>query len=139
VPESADPPYHLRIARSALLLAALVALLLSACGGSDPKNPTLPPAPTRSGMVALRNLTHEPEVYADATLQTVGTVTRATVNHQRLYVLAGARGGVRVVLEPTASFARYLGRRVDVHGIFSATFAVGYVLLASSVRAAASL
>jgi hypothetical protein len=90
-------------------------------------------------MVALGDLAHEPEVYADATVLTVGTVARATVNHQRLYVLAGARGGVSIALEPTATFTRYLGRRVDVRGLFSATFGVGYVLLASSVKAAASL
>jgi hypothetical protein len=138
VPDRADPPYHLLIARSALLLAVLAVLLLSACGGSDQKS-TLPPAPTRSGMVSLADLAHNPEVYADATLQTIGTVTHGTVNHHRLYLLSGARGGVRIVLEPTATFTRYLGRRVDVHGLFSATFAVGYVLLASSVKAVASL
>jgi hypothetical protein len=137
VPDPTDPPYHLRIARSALLLAALAALLVSACGSNQKS--TLPPAPTKSGMVSLADLTHDPEVYADATLQTVGTVTRGTVNRHRLYLLSGAHGGVRIVLEPTATFTRYLGRRVDVHGLFSATFAVGYVLLASSVKAAASL
>lgn len=117
------------------MLAALATLLLSACGGSNQKS-TLPPAPTKSGMVALTNLAHNPEVYADATVQTIGTVTRGTVNRHRVYLLAGAHGGVRIVLEPTATFTRYLGRTVDVHGLFSATFAVGYVLLASSVKAA---
>jgi hypothetical protein len=90
-------------------------------------------------MVALANLAHEPEVYADATVQTVGTVEPGEVGHRRVYLLSGARGGVRIVREPTRRFAPYRNRRVDVRGLFSVTFAVGYVLLASSVRPAGSL
>jgi len=138
VPDRGDPPYHLPIARHALLSAVIAAALLSACGGSDQKS-TLPPAPTGTGLVALANLAHDPEVYADATVRTVGTVARGTVNRRRVYLLTGARGGVRIVLEPTARFRRYRGERIEVRGLFSATFAVGYVLLASSVRPAGSL
>jgi hypothetical protein len=50
-----------------------------------------------------------------------------------LYALAGGPGGARIVLEPTARFATEVGKRVRVHGVFSVTFAVGYVLLASRV------
>jgi hypothetical protein len=118
----------------AATLVAASALALGACGGSQ--RSALPPAPGGGDAVALSNLTHTPEVYADATVQTVGTVVRTRIGRMHLYALAGGDGGARVVLEPTAWFAGDVGRRVRVHGLFSVTFAVGYVLLASRVTPA---
>jgi hypothetical protein len=118
-----------------LAMPVLAALALAACGGSSHRS-TLPPAPGGGDTVALSNLTHTPEVYADATVQTVGTVVPARVGHMHLYALAGGGGGARIVLEPTARFAADVGRRVRVRGLFSPTFAVGYVLLASRVTPA---
>jgi hypothetical protein len=110
---------------------AFAAIALAACGGSA--RSTLPPAPGGRDTVALSNLTHNPEVYADATVQTVGTVERTTIGHKRLYALAGGNGGARVVLEPTAKFASLLGKRVRVRGLFTVTFEIGYELLASRI------
>jgi hypothetical protein len=111
--------------------AVLAALFVAACGGGQRSK--LPPAPGGGDAVALSNLAHTPEVYADATVQTVGTVVPTRIGHQHLYALAGGDGGVQIVLEPTARFAGEVGHRVRVHGLFSVTFEVGYVLLASKV------
>jgi hypothetical protein len=116
--------------------SVLAALALGACGGSQ--RSTLPPAPGGGDAVALANLAHTPEVYADATVQTVGTVVRTRIGRMHLYALAGAAGGARVVLEPTAWFARDVGKRVRVHGIFTVSFAIGYELLASRVTPASA-
>jgi hypothetical protein len=120
-----------------ILLPLLAALLLAACGGS--RRSTLAPAPGGHGQVALSDLTHNPEVYADATVQTTGTVVRTTIGHMHLYALAGGDGGARIVLEPTARFTRDVGRRVRVRGIFTVTFAIGYELLASRVTPTGTL
>jgi hypothetical protein len=88
--------------------------------------------------VALRDLAAHPEVYADATLAAVGTVVRAKGAHPVLYALAGGHG-TRIVLEPTQSAARYLGRRVRVSGIFTVTFKLGYEILISKVSAIGTL
>jgi len=109
----------------------LAALALAACG-SSPRS-TLPPAPAGGGAVSLSNLRHNPEVYADATVQTVGTVARTRIGRARLFALAGGGAGVQIVLEPTASFSTYVGRRVRVQGLFTVTFAIGYELLASRI------
>jgi hypothetical protein len=119
-----------------ILPSLLAALALGACGGSQ--HSTLPPAPGGGDAVALSNLTHTPEVYADAKVQTVGTVVRTRIGRMRLYALAGG-GGARVVLEPTAWFAGDVGKRVRVHGIFTVSFAIGYELLASRVTPAHSV
>jgi hypothetical protein len=120
-----------------LVAAALVALAMavSACGSAKS---TLPPAPDSAGTVALSDLARHPEVYADATLAAVGTVVRAGAAHPALYALAGGHG-TRIVLEPTASAARYVGRRVRVSGIFTVTFKLGYEILISRVSAIGSL
>ncbi len=89
--------------------------------------------------MALSNLRRNPEVYADATVATVGTVVRVRIGRSRLFALGGGGAGAQIVLEPTASFRPYLGRRVRVRGLFSVTFAIGYELLASSVTPAGSL
>src|SRR5579871_3230693 len=115
-------------ARPSLLGALALALVLAACGGDQ--RSTLPPAPGRGGAIALRHLTHDPEVYADATIETVGVVVRARIGHMNVYELSGG-GGVRVVLEPTSAFRRDAGQRVRVRGIFTVTFAIGYEILAS--------
>lgn len=114
--------------RSALVCLLACTSVLAACGGGAPS--TLPPAPTAAGDVSLSVLTHHPEVYADATVQTVGVVARAP-GHRRLYVLMGAVGGTRVALEPPSSVAREVGRRVRVRGIFTVTFELGYEILVS--------
>ena len=126
----ARPSYDAAIRLPPILLAAALAPALAACGGD--RRSTLPPAPSSSGAIALRVLSHHPEVYADATIQTVGTVGRARIGHARLFTLRGG-GGVRIVLEPTAHFAHDLGRRVRVRGIFTVTFDIGYEILASGV------
>jgi hypothetical protein len=122
-----------RMARVRIVVVPLAALALAACGGG-PKS-TLTPAPGKGGAIALHYLTHQPEVYADATVRTVGTVVAARVGHRSLYALAGGDGGVRIVLEPTARFRGLVGRRVRVTGVFTVSFAVGYELLASAVTA----
>jgi hypothetical protein len=114
-----------------IVIPLLAALVLAGCGGG--RRSTLPPAPGGHGEVALSDLTHNPEVYADATVQTTGTVVPTTIGHMHLYALAGGHGGARVVLEPTAQFTRDVGRRVRVRGLFTVTFAIGYELLASRV------
>jgi hypothetical protein len=123
------------VSRAVVAIPVLAALALAACGGSSHRS-RLPPAPGSGDAVALSNLAHTPEVYADATVQTVGTVVRTRIGRTHLYALAGG-GGVQIVLEPTARFAADVGKRVRVRGLFSATFAVGYVLLASRVTPAA--
>jgi hypothetical protein len=123
-------------ARAAPALAALALVLaLTACGS---QKSALPPPPDAAGTVALSQLARHPEVYADATLAAVGTVVRAGRAHPVLYALAGGHG-TRIVLEPTASAARYLGRRVRVSGIFTVTFKLGYEILISKVSATATL
>jgi hypothetical protein len=123
------------MSRAVIAIVVLTALALAACGGSSHRS-RLPPAPGGGDAVALSNLSRTPEVYADATVQTIGTVVRTRIGRMHLYALAGGGGGARIVLEPTARFAAEVGRRVRVRGLFSATFAVGYVLLASRVTPA---
>jgi hypothetical protein len=122
--------YHPQIARRRLTaLLVLAAVPLAACGGAKS---TLPPAPARADNVAIHNLAHDPEVYADATVATVGSVARANGPQGPLYQLLGGHGK-RIVLEPTAKAARYLGHRVRASGIFTATFALGYEILISRI------
>lgn len=118
--------------RPALALAALslAALALAACGS---QKSTLPPAPSAKGTISLRHLAHDPEVYSDATVATIGTVRRvARPHHGTLYALAGG-GGARIVLEPAHAVARYAGRRVRVSGLFAVSFQIGYEILVSRI------
>jgi len=126
-----------RRARSARPLAALAlaALALAACGS---QKSTLPPAPGAAGTVSLHDLAKDPEVYADATVATIGTVARVARAHSALYALQGGRG-TRIVLEPSASAARYAGRRVRVSGVFTVSFALGYEILVSKITPTATL
>jgi len=131
-----DPAaYHPQIARRLTALLVLAAALLAACGGA---RSTLPPAPSKAHNVAIRNLAHDPEVYADATVATVGSVARASGRHGPLYQLLGGHGK-RIVLEPSAKAARYLGRRVRATGTFTLTFALGYEILISRITPAGTL
>jgi hypothetical protein len=114
---------------------ALAALALAACGS---QKSTLPPAPDAAGTVALSELAHHPEVYADATLAAVGTVVRVGHSHPALYTLAGGRG-TRIVLEPSGRAAPYVGRRVRASGIFTVSFKLGYEILVSRIRASGTL
>ena len=107
-----------------------LAASLAACG-SGPRS-TLPPSPGKAGEVALRDLAHFPEVYADAQVATVGAVGRVTAGRTALYVLEGGHGR-RIVLEPSARAARLLGRRVSVSGLFTVTFQIGYEILISRI------
>lgn len=118
-----------------LAAAALAALALAACGS---QKSTLPPPPSAKGTVSLRELTKNPEVYADATLAAIGTVTRVPRSHPALYALAGAPGA-RIVLEPASKAASYVGRHVRVSGIFTVTFKLGYEILVSRITPAATL
>jgi hypothetical protein len=124
--------YHPPIARRLITLGVLATLALAACGS---QRSTLPPAPGVSGTVALSELAHHPEVYADATVATVGTVARTRVGGKRLFVLEGGHG-TRIVLEPSSSAAADLGRRVRVSGLFTVTFELGYEILVSRIAAA---
>jgi hypothetical protein len=118
------------------MLAALVATVLAGCGGSQKS--TLPPSPGKSGAVALRYLAHDPEVYADAQVQTLGTVAWARKGRMTIYVLRGG-GGKRIVLEPGSAAAGDLGRRVRVSGTFTVSFQLGYEILVSRIVPAATL
>jgi len=113
-----------------------LAASLAACG-SGAKS-TLPPAPGKSGDVALRDLAHYPEVYADAQVATVGTVGRVRAGRTALYVLDGGHGR-RIALEPGARAAGLLDRRVLVSGLFTGTFQVGYEILISRITPAGRL
>ncbi len=117
------------------MLAALVVALLTACGSQES---TLPPSPGGSGAIALRDLAHYPEVYADAQVATVGTVGESRSGRTRLYVLDGGHG-TRIVLEPSSRAAGKLGMRVRVRGLFTVTFQLGYEILISGIRPAGSL
>ena len=117
------------IRRSPIMLVALAATALAACGSQQS---TLPPSPGGSGSVALHNLARYPEVYADAQVATVGTVAAVHSGHRVLYVLDGGHG-TRIVLEPTARAASELGRRVRVAGLFTVTFQLGYEILISRI------
>ncbi len=117
------------------MIAALIATAVAGCGS---QKSTLPPSPGKSGAVALRYLAHDPEVYADAHIETLGTVARARDGHTTLYVLEGGRGK-RIVLEPASAAAGDLGRRVRVSGIFTVTFQLGYEILISRIVPAATL
>ncbi len=128
--------YHLAIRRRLIIFAALAALALGACGGGQKS--TLPPSPGKSGAIALSDLAHNPEVYADAQIETVGTVGRTRAGHASLYVLDGGRG-TRIVLEPSSRAASELGRRVQVSGLFTVTFQLGYEILISRIAPAATL
>ena len=72
-------------------------------------------------------------------MKAIGTVARTRIGRMRLFALAGGGAGARIVLEPTADFRALVGRRVRVDGIFTATFTIGYELLASSVTPLGSL
>jgi hypothetical protein len=122
--------YDPAIAR--ILPVLLVALALAACGGGAQRTSTLPPPPGAAGSVALWQLSHHPEVYADATVSTVGAISRVRIGHKHLLALHGA-GGAPIVLEPTKRFAHIVGRRVRVSGLFAVTFEIGYEILASQV------
>ena len=113
------------------VVVAAAVLLVS---GEGPKS-TLPPSPGRGGMIALYYLAHQPEVYADATITTVGTVARVAGASPALYSLQGGHGK-RIVLEPSHSAARELGRRVRVRGVFTVSFQIGYEILVSHIAAA---
>jgi hypothetical protein len=117
------------IRRSPIMLVALAATALAACGSQQS---TLPPSPGGSGSVALHNLARYPEVYADAQVATVGTVAAVHSGHRVLYVLDGGHG-TRIVLEPTDEAASELGRRVRVAGLFAVTFQLGYEILISRI------
>jgi hypothetical protein len=125
------------IARVLIVALLLASPLLAACGGGG--RSTLPPAPGTDGTIALARLRHDPEVYADATVRTIGTVVRTRIRRQRLFALAGGGPGTRIVLEPTARFRALVGRRVRVDGIFTVSFAIGYEVLASRVTPVGSL
>ena len=128
--------YHASIVRWTLTpLIALAALPLAACGS---QRSTLPPSPSSSGAVALSYLAHDPEVYADATITTVGTVARAGHSRTPLFVLDGGHGA-RIVLEPSSRAASELGRRVRVSGLFTVSFALGYEILVSRIVPAGTL
>ena len=86
----------------------------------------------------MRYLAHDPEVYADAQIETLGTVARVRDGHTALYVLEGG-GGKRIVLEPDSAAAGDLGRRVRVSGTFTVTFQLGYEILISRIEPAATL
>ena len=128
--------YHALIRRPASALAALavLALTLAACGG---QLSTLPPPPDASGQIALRALAGHPEVYAGASIQTVGTVARARSRRpaRPLFQLDGGHG-VRIVLAPAARVAHELGHRVRVAGLFTVTFQLGYEIVVSQIRRA---
>jgi hypothetical protein len=130
---SAPPPRHLR-ARAPFAALALAAVVLAGCGGAKS---VLPPAPGAKGTVSLNDLARHPEVYADATIAAIGTVARVA-GSTPLYALRGGHG-TRIVLEPTQSAARYVGRSVRVSGIFTVTFKLGYEILISAIRPVATL
>jgi hypothetical protein len=114
---------------------ALAALALAACGAAKS---TLPPAPSKAHDVAIHNLAHDPEVYADATVSTIGSVARAHGSKGALYQLLGG-DGKRIVLEPSSQAARYLGHRIRATGIFTVTFNLGYEILISRITPAGTL
>ena len=124
--------YHPWIPRCLATLGVLATLALAACGG---QRSTLPPSPGASGTVALSELAHHPEVYADASVATVGTVARVGGGGKPLFALEGGHG-TRIVLEPSSSAAADLGRRVRVSGLFTVTFELGYEILVSRIAAA---
>ena len=124
--------YHQAIPRRLMTLGVLGVLALAACGG---QRSTLPPSPGASGAVALSELAQHPEVYADASVVTVGTVARAGGSRKPLFVLEGGHG-TRIVLEPSSFAAADLGRRVRVSGVFTVTFELGYEILVSRITAA---
>ena len=112
------------------VLGGAAVLALAACGGGQ--RSTLPPAPGPAGFVALAQLAAHPEVYADARVQTIGTVASMRLRGARHLILAGA-SGPRIVLEPTSAALADLGRRVRVTGIFTVTFELGYEILVSRI------
>ena len=124
--------YHQAIPRRLITLGVLGVLALAACGG---QRSTLPPSPGASGAVALSELAHHPEVYADARVATVGTVARVSGGRKPLFALEGGHG-TRIVLEPSSSAAADLGRRVRGSGLFTVTFELGYEILVSRIAAA---
>ena len=124
--------YHQSISRRLTTLGVLGVLALAACGG---QRSTLPPSPGASGAVALSELAHHPEVYADASVVTVGTVARVSGARKPLFALEGGHG-TRIVLEPSSSAAADLGRRVRVSGLFTVTFELGYEILVSRIATA---
>jgi len=124
--------YHQSIARRLTTLGVLGVLVLAACGS---QRSTLPPSPGVSGAVALSQLAHHPEVYADASVVTVGSVARVSGGRKPLFALEGGHG-TRIVLEPSSSAAADVGRRVRVSGLFTVTFELGYEILVSRIAAA---
>jgi hypothetical protein len=110
---------------------ALAALAVCGCGGAGRRS-TLPPAPGRSGAVALRDLARYPEVYAGAEIATSGSVAGPAAHRPR-YTLRGGHGA-RIALEPAARVRAFAGRRVRLRGTFSASFASGYEIVVSGIR-----
>jgi hypothetical protein len=119
----------------AIMLTVAAAVALSACGS---QKSTLPPSPGGAGAIALHDLARYPEVYADAQVATVGTVSSTGAGRTRLYVLDGGHG-TRIVLEPNSSAAPDLGSRVRVKGLFTVTFQIGYEILISRITRDGSL
>ena len=130
VTDRAAPRRRFAVRRGAPAAAlAFAAFALAACGS---QKSTLPPAPGAGGTIALAHLAHDPEVYADATVTTVGTVARLQRPGAALYALRGG-DGAPIVLEPSASAARFVGRSVRVSGIFTVTFKLGYEILVAHI------
>jgi hypothetical protein len=118
-----------------VVLVSVAVLALGACGGV---RSTLPPPPSRSGAVALSDLAHDPEVYADASVATIGTVAAVSGSRPPLFALEGGHG-TRIILEPSSRAAAELGRRVRVSGLFTVSFQLGYEILVSQIAPAGSL
>jgi hypothetical protein len=113
-----------------LPVAALccVGVGLTACGAT---RSTLPPRPSaHGGFVPLLRLANDPEVYADATVSTSGTVERAGRNGFRL-----ASPGVTtpIALDPPNLAKPLLGKHVDANGIYTVSFQAGYELLLNTI------
>jgi hypothetical protein len=132
--QAAPMPQRAR-ARAPLALLVVASLALAACGS---QKSVLPPAPGAKGTVSLSDLAQHPEVYADATVAAIGKVVRVAGAATPLYALRGGHGA-RIVLEPSASAARYSGRDVRVSGIFTVSFKLGYEILVSAIRPSATL
>jgi hypothetical protein len=102
---------------------------LTACGSA---RSTLPPRPSaHGGFVPLLRLSNDPEVYADATLSTSGTVERAGRSGFRL---AGPGVRTQIALDPAQLARPLLGKHVSASGIYTVSFQAGYELLLNTIR-----
>jgi hypothetical protein len=135
VTHRAAPKHRQAGSRAAAAALVLAALALAACGS---QKSTLPPAPGAAGTVSLRDLAKHPEVYADATVTAIGTVTRVARAGGALYTLRGGNG-TRIALEPSSAAARYAGATVRVSGVFTVTFTLGYEILVSKITPTGTL